>query len=252
MILVALTGSMQPRDAAGAGGPMPFATEVTQLLNNVVLLQQYAEQVRMVVAQLQELQQWAQNLKQLSPTRVLQIIRDQFGITSIEELNQMLGVSYELASTLQMLQRDVTTITYEYDLAASTIQRLNRMGYQITPGDYATAMFALSHERSEHYGERIKRFKEAHQSAQRHLMRANALITEAPQIAGTVEGLAALNAGNAQMQVQLAQIGAMLATQGEIMAMEASRNEAMRMSEEQRARGAVDAIKRMIARGEEQ
>jgi DNA-binding transcriptional regulator YdaS (Cro superfamily) len=227
---------------------MPFATEITQLMNNGVMLRQYAEQVRMVVAQLQELQQWAQNLKQLSPTRVLQIIRDQFGITSIEELNQMLGVSYELASTLEMLQRDVTTISYEYDLAASTIQRLNRMGYQITPGDYATAMFALSHERSEHYGERIKRFKEAHQSAQRHLMRANALISEAPQITGTVEGLAALNAGNAQMQVQLAQIAALLAAQGEVTTMDVARREVEQMQHEQMTEGAVMVMKSLLER----
>lgn len=246
-VVMALGATLHPREAAGAGGPMPFATEITQLMNNAVMLQQYARQAQMVVAQLQELQQWATDLKRLSPDRVMQIIKDQFGFTSMQELDGMLGVSYELASTLEMLQLDVTTITYEYDLAASTIQRLNQRGYQITPGDYAKAMFALSHERADHYGDRMEQFKQAHQSAQRHLTRAQALVNEAPQIAGTVEGLAALNAGNAQMQVQLAQIGAMLATQGEVASMEATRNEAMRMREEQRQQGAVNAIKRMIA-----
>lgn len=247
-ITCALAVGLHPRTAESAGGPMPFATEITQLMNNAVMLQQYAEQIRMVTAQLTELQRWATNLQNLSPDRVLGILRDQFGFTSMQELNQLLAVSSNLANTLEMLQVDVTTISYEYDLAASTIQRLNQRGYQITPGDYATAMFALSHERSDHYGQRIQQFTKAHASAARHIERAEKLIDEAPQIKGTVEGLAALSAGNAQMQVQLAQITALLAAQGEVAAMDVSRREAQQMQQEQMNEGAVMVMRSMLER----
>lgn len=247
-VILALGVALHPREVRGAGGPAPFATEITQLMNNAVMLRQYAEQVRMVVAQLTELERWATNLQNMSPDRVTGILRDQFGFTSMEELDGLLAVSSELARTLEVLQTDVTTITYEYDLAAATIRRLNERGYQITPGDYATAMFALSHERSEHYGERVQQFTKAHESASRHINRAEALVREAPQIAGTVEGLAALSAGNAQMQVQLAQIAALLAAQGEVAAMDVSRREAQQMQQEQMNEGAVMVMRSMLER----
>jgi type IV secretion system protein TrbJ len=46
---------------ARAGGPLPFATEITQLLNHVELIDQYLRQVQMVANQLSQIQNMIRN-----------------------------------------------------------------------------------------------------------------------------------------------------------------------------------------------
>jgi P-type conjugative transfer protein TrbJ len=52
--------------SAFAGGPFPFATEYTQLLNYATLLHQYAQQIQMVTNTFHQYQQMLYNAKNLT------------------------------------------------------------------------------------------------------------------------------------------------------------------------------------------
>jgi len=229
----------QPADSAGV---TVYASEITQMLNNIQLGAQYLKQVQMVLNEIKMLEQWAKSLKELDSSRVEAILRGQFGISSMDELNEIIRNSQSLANTLDELRGDVVTINYEQQIAASTMQRLRDRGYTVSADDYVGAIHALSREQVGGYADRYKRFSDSLQSAQHHISRASQLASEAPAIQGQVEGLAALNAGHAQMQVQLAELSGTLAATGQLSAMEASRDESQRLRDEAQNKGQVDAI----------
>lgn len=234
-----------------AAGVTVYASEITQILNNVELVMQYIEQVKMVQNQLKMLDHWKQTLEGMDAGRVEGILRDRFGLNSMDEFRGMLTTSSLLSDTLDELRQDMVTINYEQGIAAATIQRLRERGHNVNTGDYVAAMYALSKEQAEGYGDRYQRFGDSLKSAQGHIARARRLADEAPQLKGEVEGLAALNAGHAQMQVQLAELTTVMATTGQLQAMEASREEPQRLREEASREGSIGALRAMLRKPEE-
>lgn len=234
-----------------AAGVTVFASEVTQILNNIELVMQYLEQVKMVRNQLKELDHWKQTLEGMDAGRVEGILKDRFGLSSMDEFRGMLTTSSLLSETLDELREDMLTINYEQGIAAATIERLRERGYNVGTNDYVAAMYALSKEQAEGYGDRYQRFGDSLKSAQGHIARARQLADEAPQLQGEVEGLAALNAGHAQMQVQLAELTTVMATTGQLQAMEASREEPQRLRDEANRQGSIGALRAMLRKPEE-
>jgi P-type conjugative transfer protein TrbJ len=253
ILSAALLMSMVPAwNAPQAAGVTVYASEVTQILNNVELVMQYLEQVKMVRNQLKELDHWKQTLERMDAGRVEGILKNRFGMSSMDEFRSMLTTSSMLSETLDELREDMVTINYEQGVAAHTIQRLRERGHNVTTGDYVSAMYALSKEQAEGYGDRYERFGDSLKSAQGHIARARRLADEAPVLQGEVEGLAALNAGHAQMQVQLAELTTVMATTGQLQAMEASREEPQRLREEANREGSIAAIRGMLRKADDE
>lgn len=219
-IAMTLAGPAWAGSVAGTGG----STEVTQLANHAQLLAQYGKQVQMVATQVKQYQTMLRDLQNMNPQRAMRLLKDKFGLSGFEDVAKLLRATTDLVSTYDSLRQDVRTIQYEFDTAKDVIQRMRAKGYKFGPNEYAAAMHELARQQSEDYGRRYKRFTESVESAKRNIERAERIADEAPQLKGTVEGLAALNVSNAQMLTQLAEVQTTLASIGQIQADIAARD----------------------------
>lgn len=219
-LALSLSGSAWAGSVAGTGG----ALEITQLANFGKLVAQYGKQVEMVSNQIKQYQTMLRDLQNMNPQRAAQLLKDKFGLSSMQDVASLLVSTKDLIDTFADLREDVQTIQYEFDTAKSVIEKMRSKGYKFGPNEYAAAMRILAQKQAEGYGERYKRFTASVESARRNIERAERIASEAPKLKGTVEGLAALNVSNAQMLAQLADLQTTLASIGQIQADMASRD----------------------------
>lgn len=197
-----------------AGGPIGGSTEITQLMNNVQLMNSYAKQVKGVLTQVQQYKATLLALRQLSPARLAAMGLDSAGISVGSDVIDSIQTLNELNTTISDLDRSMDVLSYEGGIAIDTIERMRSRGISIGPNDYAELFGELSRERSDVYGARYERLNQAVINSQSDIERMNAIAATAPEIATNVEGFGALVQSNAVMVGQLGGLRQTLAQNG--------------------------------------
>jgi P-type conjugative transfer protein TrbJ len=99
---------------AFAGGPFPFATEYTQLLNYATLVHQYAQQIQMVTNTFHQYQQMLYNAKNLA----------QFPLTAVQtDLTKLFNISqgsFGVAYSMSQLDQQFSNIYKSYSSTSGT------------------------------------------------------------------------------------------------------------------------------------
>ena len=95
---------------AKAGGAIAGATEPTQLLNNVQLIMSYSEQARQTVTQLNQYAAMLQNLRQMTPSSLLdtaaqQLFRDQNMSQVFRDLRTIYNNGQQAAYSLSQINQ---------------------------------------------------------------------------------------------------------------------------------------------------
>jgi len=192
-----------------ATGMVAGATEPTQIMNNIELMTAQVERLEQGIKRVQhftkQIEHYQKTLEKLAPEKVRGLLK---GFKDARDLAQNLKRQYnsakEMAHRMDNLTDNLKTLSKEGKIAANVMESLRKSGRNISGNDYIGAMKELSEVRSEEYGERIKKVREASEAAQDDIERINKINELNPEISSNVEGLQAIVGTNNVIAGQLA------------------------------------------------
>lgn len=194
------------------------ASEWTQILNNIQLMQKHAKQIQQVAYQVKQYEQQLKALRQLDPQKLKGMLRGVAGEIAGAEVVRQIEASQKLTGTLSSLEKNMDKIYRAQATAAEVAELLKSRGKNISPNDYIGMFKALAKLRQDTYGQRLEQLTQAVDDAQSDIKRAEAIAATAPQIQTNVEGFGALLQSNS---VMVSQLGGLRQTLAETQAMNA-------------------------------
>jgi len=195
-LAVALTISSPMTSASFFAG----ALEPTQILNMIELIGSHLKHIQSVKKQIEQYANQTHRLKnqikmmeQIDPGKASSLLK---GVHAGADLHESLTRRFELAdtikSTLDSLQENLSDVQREGAVGYEVMKSLQDQGYPISGEQYIAAMQVLAKQRTETYGERMKRVQRASKVALDDAIRLKRIAELNPDIESEIEGIQAL------------------------------------------------------------
>lgn len=203
-LCLAFSPSLMAGTVAGFGG----ATELTQLSNNIQLGKAYVQEVRTALNSARQYQLMIENMRR-NPERFAAQMLD-------PDVARHLADAGELAmmvNSLDSLHTNSLRVWDEKARAYGTIAMLRRQGHNVGLEDHHRAVIELARQDEAYWGQRVKRFSDSTEQAQRDIETVNRIAASSDGTMSQIQGLSNVVASNAVMSRQLASVSLALQEQ---------------------------------------
>lgn len=184
--------------AANLGINFQQLAVITEKLGQVILIKQQLDQLRQL----------------LSPDQLMAMLKNELGVTSIEEFISLANDLESLISSVRDLQLDFNVILREATISQEVADRLRERGYDVNPDDYFQTLQQLAMENDREAIRRMEFFNAAIQSARNNITQIRTQSESIAKYEGLTEAMQALNVAVLELSGSLKNIQAISAAQG--------------------------------------